>query len=83
MTVTRRSPQTKRRLLERAQTLADERCTRWRVFLTDSKGNALAGWRIVDAPSAERAVKLVRRATKAHPCLSSSEWRNVYMEVGL
>ncbi len=73
----------KLRKLSRAQNLAEERAVRWRVYLKDSKGNALAAWRIVKAGSREHAVKKVRRAVGADPCLSSSEWRTVYQEVGL
>jgi hypothetical protein len=76
-------PAKRARLLAEATRIAHERATTWAVYVTDSRGNRLAGWRLVNADSAERAMKRVRRATGARPVLKSSEWRAIYQEVGL
>lgn len=77
------TPSRRRTLLQQAQLIAEERATTWAVYQTDSKGNRLTGWRLVQAPTRERAMKQVRRATGASPTLSTREWQAVYTEVGL
>ena len=69
--------------LTRATELAEERATQWCVYMTDSKGNVLTSWRIVTAPSSEKALKRVRRGYAARPILPSSEWYRINQEVGL
>ena len=78
------SPRKRNALYARAQELAEARATKWAVYVTDSKGNRLTGWRLVTARSTEAALKRGgRRAIAASPVLSSREWRGIYGEVGL
>ena len=77
------TPRKRTLLLRRAQELAEARAQRYAVYVTDSKGNRLTGWRLVEARSTEAALKRVRRGIAASPVLASSEWQAIYGEVGL
>ena len=81
-------------LLHRADELACERATTWRLAARDKDGNRIAAFHLVEASSEDEAIVKVcdllriRRSdaqapTKARPSLSSQQWREIYQGVGL
>lgn len=73
-------PAERKRRLDRADELARERATMWRVFYARVRSN---GVRLVEASTEHRAVKAVRGGYEARPVLPSRVWRAIYEEVGL
>ena len=67
--------------LEQADTLARDRASLWRVFYRRSTSKGVR-W-LVKAPDEASAIKRVRGGYLALPILPSSEWREIYKEVGL
>lgn len=75
-------PAKRARLLAEAHAIALARAAQWRQY----KDGRLE-WRLITAPSLEGAQKLARKrkgwSYNLQPVLSTSEWREIYREVGL
>jgi hypothetical protein len=71
----------KRKLLDEAQLLAEERATLYRLARRNRAGELLTGHRLHGAETARKRQNVLAKG--ARPVLPSSAWRAIYEEVGL
>ena len=75
------SPAKRKRLLDEAQLIAEERARLFRLARRNRAGELLTGHRLIEATGPVKRRNLLEKG--ARPWLSSSEWREIYQEVGL
>lgn len=67
--------------LRRAGELASARASRFREARYSRTGKGFLGWKMVEVTGERHRANLIARG--ARPVLKSSEWREIYREVGL
>lgn len=75
------TPAKRKRLLDEAQLLAEERARLFRLARRNRAGELLTGHRLIQANGPRSRRNLIEKG--ARPVLGSSEWRAIYDEVGL
>ena len=75
------TPAKRKRLLGEAELLAQERAELFRLQRRNRTGEALGGHKLFPVTGQRHRRNLIDKG--ARPVLSSSQWRDIYEEVGL